>query len=163
MDITPIAARLRVIANSVNALRELGEAPLETFASTFFLHAAAERDFQVAIQSALDIGAILLSEASTDIPTEYRDIFPKLAEIGVLPEALAQSVWWRWQSSVTCWSISTWKSKWNDSINISSTTSVTLTNLRNTLPTTWRGSQGWMKMPRAERLLDYTGPPPLAM
>jgi len=82
-------ARLRVIANSVNALRELGEAPLEEFAATFFLHAAAERGFQVAIQSALDIGAILLSEAGTDIPTEYRDIFPKLAEIGVLSQPLA--------------------------------------------------------------------------
>lgn len=89
MDITPIAARLRVIANNVNALRELGEAPLEEFVSTFFLHAAAERGFQVAIQSALDIGAILLSEAGTDMPAEYRDIFPKLAEIGVVPESLA--------------------------------------------------------------------------
>ena len=89
MDITPIAARLRVIANNVNALRELGEAPLDEFVSTFFLHAAAERGFQVAIQSALDIGAILLSEAGTDIPTEYRDIFPKLTEIGVLPESLS--------------------------------------------------------------------------
>lgn len=89
MDITPIAARLRVIANNVNALRELGEAPLDEFVSTFFLHAAAERGFQVAIQSALDIGAILLSEAGTDTPTEYRDIFPKLTEIGVLPESLA--------------------------------------------------------------------------
>lgn len=73
----------------MNALRELGEAPLEEFAATFFLHAAAERGFQVAIQSALDIGAILLAEAGTDIPAEYRDIFPKLAEIGVLPETLA--------------------------------------------------------------------------
>ncbi len=43
----------------------------------------------MAIQSALDIGAILLSEVGTDIPTEYRDIFPKLTEIGVLPESLA--------------------------------------------------------------------------
>lgn len=73
----------------MNALRELGEAPLEEFAATFFLHAAAERGFQVAIQSALDIGAILLAEAGADIPAEYRDIFPKLSEIGVLPEALA--------------------------------------------------------------------------
>lgn len=80
---------MRVIANNVNALRELGEAPLEEFVSTFFLHAAAERGFQVAIQSALDIGAILLSEAGTDMPAEYRDIFPKLAEIGVVPESLA--------------------------------------------------------------------------
>ena len=49
MDRTPLAARLRVIANSANALRELGEAPLEEFVSAFFLHAAAERGFQLAL------------------------------------------------------------------------------------------------------------------
>lgn len=49
MDSTPIAARLRVIANNVNALRELDEAPLEEFVSTFFLHAAAERGFKGAL------------------------------------------------------------------------------------------------------------------
>ena len=49
MDSTPIAARLRVIASNVNALRELGEAPLEEFVSTFFLYAAAARVFQVAL------------------------------------------------------------------------------------------------------------------
>jgi len=30
-----------------------------------------------------------LSKPGANIPTEYRDIFPKLAEIGVLPEGLA--------------------------------------------------------------------------
>ena len=79
-------ARLRVIANSVNALRELGESTLDEFVSTYLLQAAAERSFQVAIQAALDIGAILLSEAGAGVPTEYRDIFPSLAEIGVLPQ-----------------------------------------------------------------------------
>lgn len=43
MDITPIAARLRVIANSVNALRELGEAPLETAEIGVLPEALAER------------------------------------------------------------------------------------------------------------------------
>jgi predicted nucleotidyltransferase len=52
MDTTPIVARLRVIANCVNALRELGELPLDEFVSSYFLHAAAERSFQ----AALDIG-----------------------------------------------------------------------------------------------------------
>lgn len=49
MDRTPLAARSRVIASNVNALRELGEAPLEEFVSTFFLDAAAARGFQVTL------------------------------------------------------------------------------------------------------------------
>ncbi|RME61324.1 MAG: DUF86 domain-containing protein, partial [Caldilineae bacterium] len=57
--------------------------------SDYFLHAAAERSFQVAIQAALDIGSILLSARSHTVPETYSDIFPALAEMGVLPTELA--------------------------------------------------------------------------
>jgi uncharacterized protein YutE (UPF0331/DUF86 family) len=53
------------------------------------LTAAAERHLQVAIQSCLDIGSILLSDAPQP-PTTYRAIFPALAQIGVLPADSAE-------------------------------------------------------------------------
>lgn len=54
------------------------------------IYAAAERDFQVAIQAALDIGTIILAQESVDVPSAYRDVFPALAQIGVLPEDLGK-------------------------------------------------------------------------
>jgi uncharacterized protein YutE (UPF0331/DUF86 family) len=85
MDTTPIVARLSVIANSVNALKALQPLTYDEFAREHILIGSAERDFQVAIQAALDIGAHLLAELSVDVPLDYKDIFPKLAKVGILP------------------------------------------------------------------------------
>lgn len=92
MDTTPIVARLNVITNCVNALIEFRNLSRRSFMESYITVTSAERNFQVAIQAALDIGGILLSEAGTDVPKEYRDIFPKVAEIGVLPGKLAQKM-----------------------------------------------------------------------
>jgi uncharacterized protein YutE (UPF0331/DUF86 family) len=54
------------------------------------LVSSAERSFQVAIQAALDIGSIVLADQWVMVPDAYKDIFPKLAEIGVLPPDFAQ-------------------------------------------------------------------------
>jgi len=92
MDITPIAMRLRIIANCVKNLTQYREFKRGEFLQSSIVTAATERYFQIAIQAALDISNIILSEAGTDFPKEYRDIFPKLAEIGVLPGKLAQKM-----------------------------------------------------------------------
>ena len=49
------------------------------------LRASVFSSAQVAIQAALDIGAHLLAELSVDVPKAYKDIFLKLAEVGILP------------------------------------------------------------------------------
>jgi uncharacterized protein YutE (UPF0331/DUF86 family) len=74
----------------VNALRGLQSLTYEEFVEDHIVSASAERNFQVAIQAALDIGGLLLSALSTDVPREYGEIFPRLAEIGVLPGGFAQ-------------------------------------------------------------------------
>jgi uncharacterized protein YutE (UPF0331/DUF86 family) len=76
---------LSVIANSVNALKALQPLTYDEFAREHILVGSAERDFQVAIRAALDIGAHLLAELSVDVPKDYKDIFLKLAEVGILP------------------------------------------------------------------------------
>lgn len=57
----------------------------EAFAHDRLTLTSAEHELQVAIQAALDIGLILLSEQPVKAPAEYREIFPRLAEAGVLP------------------------------------------------------------------------------
>lgn len=89
MDTTPIVARLSVIADSVNALKALRPLTYEEFSREHILVGSAERDFQVAIQAALDAGAYLLAQVSAAVPAEYKEIFLKLGEMGVLPEELA--------------------------------------------------------------------------
>jgi uncharacterized protein YutE (UPF0331/DUF86 family) len=83
-------ARLRIISKCVSALREFAELSLDEFLGSFIVCTSAERNLQVAIQAALDIGASLLAEAGADVPAEYREIFPSLAELGILPHDLAE-------------------------------------------------------------------------
>jgi uncharacterized protein YutE (UPF0331/DUF86 family) len=83
---------LSVIAKSVNALKELQKLSYDEFALDHILHSSAERDFQVAIQAALDIASIVLSDLSVDVPDTYADLFAKLAEVGVLPGEFADKM-----------------------------------------------------------------------
>ena len=92
MDTTPIVARLSVIADSVSALQDMQEVTLEEFVADDILHTAAEHYFQVAIQAALDIGGMLLAVRSVKVPQGYADIFPALAEAGVLPKDFADEL-----------------------------------------------------------------------
>jgi len=73
-------------------LRKLRPLTYDEFAREHVLIGSAERDFQVAIQAALDIGSIILADQAVWVPRGYKDIFPKLAEIGVLPDDFAQTL-----------------------------------------------------------------------
>lgn len=83
---------MSAIANSVSALKELQRLTYDEFARDHLLHASAERDFQVAIQAALDIGSMLLAALSPKIPESYKDIFAGLAEVDILPADFAQKL-----------------------------------------------------------------------
>ncbi|MBN1250066.1 MAG: DUF86 domain-containing protein [Anaerolineae bacterium] len=73
----------------MNALRELRPLTYEDFAGEHVLVAAAERDLQVAIQAALDIGSSILAGVNAGFPQTYSDIFPSLGDLGVLPADFA--------------------------------------------------------------------------
>jgi uncharacterized protein YutE (UPF0331/DUF86 family) len=76
----------------VNALRKLHPLTYDEFAREHVLVGSAERDFQVAIQAALDVGSMILADQAVMLLSGYKDIFPKLAEIGVLPPDFAQKL-----------------------------------------------------------------------
>lgn len=85
-------ARLSAIAECVRGLRTLQKVSFEEFAREHVLHAAAERDFQVAIQAAIDIGSIILTERSVRVPDSYREVFLELARTDVIPSELARAL-----------------------------------------------------------------------
>ena len=83
---------MSAIVDSVNALKALQSLPYDEFVSDHVVRSAAERNFQVAVQAALDIASMILADASVDVPQAYADLFPELAAIGVIPDDFAEKL-----------------------------------------------------------------------
>lgn len=83
---------MSVIADCVRVLRQVRPLTFEEFVQDPILVSAVERNFQVAIQAALDIASIILADQSVAVPKGYKDLFPALAEIGVIPEDFARKL-----------------------------------------------------------------------
>lgn len=62
---------MSVIADCVRVLRQLRPLTFEEFVQDPILVSAAERNFQVAIQAALNIASMILADQSTVVPQQY--------------------------------------------------------------------------------------------
>jgi uncharacterized protein YutE (UPF0331/DUF86 family) len=92
MDTTAIGERLVRIQKCLRVLHDFQPMRYEEFAENYLYTDAAAYNFQTAIQAALDVGSIILADQEVMIPKRYSDIFPALAEIGVLPAGLAHKL-----------------------------------------------------------------------
>lgn len=92
MDITPIAARLSIIVDNVRKLKSLQTLTYDEFAGDVIIQDAVERQLQIAIQAAIDVGSMILAAESTQIPTTYKEIFAQMADIGVIPSDFSQKL-----------------------------------------------------------------------
>jgi len=81
---------LQRIGDAVRVLRELQQLPFDDFSTNTLYVSTAERQLQVAIQAAIDIGEYLLAHSATASPTDYADVFAKLASVGVIPATFGQ-------------------------------------------------------------------------
>lgn len=54
------------------------------------LRSAVERNFQLAIESAIDIGEIIISEKGFERPEDYRSVFMILGKQGIIPMDFAE-------------------------------------------------------------------------
>lgn len=54
------------------------------------LRSAVERNFQLAIESAIDIGEIIISENGFERPEDYRSVFLILGRQGIIPMDFAE-------------------------------------------------------------------------
>jgi uncharacterized protein YutE (UPF0331/DUF86 family) len=70
-------------------LRELQPASRDEFVGNGFLSSTGERQLQVAIQAAIDIGQYILSANGVSDARDYADVFAQLGGTGVLSESFA--------------------------------------------------------------------------
>ncbi len=77
------------IRRSLQLLQEIQPHSRDEFIGNAYLTSTAERQLQIAIQSAIDVGQYVLSEMGVDVPEDYADVFAKLGQVGVLPTDLA--------------------------------------------------------------------------
>jgi uncharacterized protein YutE (UPF0331/DUF86 family) len=90
MDTTPIAERLRRIRSSLKHLHELQNTSRDEFVSNYLISSTVERQFQVAIQAATDIGQIILAELGETVPKNYADVFTLVGQVGVCSPDLSR-------------------------------------------------------------------------
>jgi len=92
IDREAIAARLRRLDECVAELRQLRPDTLEEYLSSRRLRSNCERELQVAIQCALDIGNHIIAEENLTAPEDQADILHILGASGILPLPFAERI-----------------------------------------------------------------------
>lgn len=82
--------KLEQMLELVGELEELLRRPFEEYASGTVLPRAAERNFQLLVNLAVDVNLYLLAERVGRTPDSYRRSFLDLAQIGILSRELAE-------------------------------------------------------------------------
>lgn len=84
-----VARKIKDMQGYVNFLQE-NRASSEKLLNDYLLKSAVERNLQLAIESALDIGEIIISSHDLDKPENYRNIILILGNNGVIPRKFAE-------------------------------------------------------------------------
>ena len=84
-----VARKIKNMQGYVKFLRE-HSASEDDLLKDYLLKSAIERNLQLAIESALDIGEVVISSANLDKPEDYRSIILILGKEGVIPMDFAQ-------------------------------------------------------------------------
>ncbi len=92
MDRYEIEARLRRILESLARLRQKQALTFEQLTSDRDKLLAAERDLQVAIEAAIDVGSDLLAKHWPKVAGGYRQILAQMGEAGILPRDSADRI-----------------------------------------------------------------------
>lgn len=92
IDHEAIAARLRRLDECVAELRQLRPGSLQEYLASRRLRSNCERELQVAIQCALDIGNHIIAEENLTAPEDQADIFHILGASSVLPPPFAERI-----------------------------------------------------------------------
>lgn len=89
-DKEKISRKLRSIKKYVAFLRSHTSATKEKLEENYELRSAIERNFQVAIESALDIGEIIISAEDLEKPEDYKSVILILGKHDILPKDFAE-------------------------------------------------------------------------
>lgn len=84
-----VARKIKNMQGYVEFLREQ-PADEEELLKNYLLKSAIERNLQLAIESALDIGEIIISSLNLEKPENYQSVIITLGEAGIIPEKFAR-------------------------------------------------------------------------
>jgi len=85
-----ISRKLRSMKSYVDFLREYRSTTKKELEKDHLLKSAIERNFQLAIESALDIGEVIISSEDFEKPEDYKDIIMILGKHKILPMEFAE-------------------------------------------------------------------------
>ena len=92
MDVNEkVTRKLRFMKKSVDFLRSYSSISCDALGKNDMLKAAIERNFHLAIESALDIGEVIISAEDFEKPEDYREIILILGKHGVLSADFAET------------------------------------------------------------------------
>ncbi|MEE8167773.1 MAG: DUF86 domain-containing protein [Candidatus Hydrothermarchaeales archaeon] len=86
-----IARKLNFMQRYVGYLRSVQDTDKKTLEEDYGLRSSIERNFHLAIESAIDIGEIIISEEGFNRPEDYRSVFLILGRQGILPGDFTES------------------------------------------------------------------------
>ncbi len=83
-----VARKIKNMQGYVDFLKDQ-PADEEELVKNYLLKSAIERNLQLAIESALDIGEVIISSFNLEKPEDYRSIIIILGKEGIIPEKFA--------------------------------------------------------------------------
>ena len=87
-----IARKLQYMKKNVDFLRTYQNLSVRELEENHLIKSAIERNFHLAIESALDIGEILISEENFEKPEDYKSVFLILGKNNVIPKDFAENL-----------------------------------------------------------------------
>lgn len=85
-----ILTKLRNMKKYVDFLKSYKDISKEKLNGDYMLRSAIERNFQLALESVLDIGEIIISMKDLEKPEDYKDIIEVLGKENILPKDFAK-------------------------------------------------------------------------
>lgn len=84
-----ITRKLNYMQKYVSYLKSVRNIDMKTLDNNYELRSSVERNFHLAIETAIDIGEIIISEEGYERPEDYRSVFLIIGRNGILPETFA--------------------------------------------------------------------------
>lgn len=87
-----ISRKLRLMKKYVDFLKSKREVSIEMLKENYELMSAIERNLELALESMLDIGEMIISEEEFEKPEDYKGVILTLGKEGILPKGFAKKL-----------------------------------------------------------------------
>ena len=92
LDKKVIEARLRKLDRSIAKLKRFSQITRKDYLANEDYQELVERNFQVAIQTCIDIANYLIAQENLPVPDEEENIFLTLSRVRILPKKLSEKI-----------------------------------------------------------------------